>query len=71
MARGHVTNLKLPLCQLQVACDGAIIKHGATACHRCREKQAKKAKASRPLRGENTCVSGAERREMDKYKGRP
>lgn len=70
MARGHVTNLKLPLCQLQVACDGAIIKHGATACYRCREKQAKKAKAPPPLRGENTCVTDAERREIARYKGR-
>lgn len=71
MARGHVVNMNLPLCTLQVACDGAVIKKGSTACHRCRDKQAKKermAKSAAILRGENTCVSGSERREVARLK---
>lgn len=68
MARGHGVNMQLPLCSVQVACDGAVIKQGASACHRCREKLAKKNKAPPALKGAKTCVSGAERREMGKLK---
>lgn len=62
-SRAHGPNMSLPICKLQIACDGSVVKAGSTTCYRCREKQAKKNRPPPPLRGENTCVSGAERKE--------
>lgn len=61
--RQGITNTKLPICELQLACDGTIMRPGGnTICSKCRDKQAKLKKPPPPLRGENTCVSGAELR---------
>lgn len=56
----HSINMQLPICQVQLACDGTIMRPGATVCSKCRDKQAKANKPPPPLRGDNTCITKAE-----------
>jgi hypothetical protein len=54
---------KVRICTKQVACDGAnITRPEADACGACRDALERRARASRPLRGERLMQYEAERR---------
>ena len=61
------TNLKTPICKAQVACDGDNLNLRSRErgyCGKCAEAMAKRAdKATKPLRGENTALAEAQRRQ--------
>lgn len=65
MSRRHSVNLRMPICSLQIACDGVAVKGENAVCYKCRDKQAKKAKTPPPLRGATLCVTKKELKELE------
>ena len=63
--------LRTPICTAQVACDGDnlnVRSRERGICGKCKEAMDKKktAKATKPLRGENTALYEAQRRTIQK-----
>ena len=62
------TNLKTPICKAQVACDGINLVGAARDrgyCNKCGEAEAKKTKAPKPLKGENSALPESLRKKGD------
>lgn len=67
------TNLKTPICNAMVACDGDnlnIASRERGYCGKCADAMKKRAdKTPKPLRGENTALYEAQRRTIQKPQG--
>jgi hypothetical protein len=66
------TDMRLPICTKQVACDGDNLNVASRErgyCGKCAEAMKRRSKTPPPLRGENTALS-METRRMELFKKR-
>ncbi len=61
------SSLRIPICESQVACDGASVRPPRAICGSCERKLEKKAKGTQAqLRGERTFTTGSEWRKAQR-----